>query len=209
MAYGIGALHWLLAWIEPLMNLNETTSALCDAAAIAPVFYTYSKYLTSIVSLSSVVVYGVVVVKLEHRLTLLQECVDARAHSRQAKIQRRLTVTFGLISFCTLLFDAIPCAWGMYLYTHTLFDGDESIYCGSIAPYLFLLNKVDAVCNVVIVFYRHQDIRLALKCLFLNRPISPKFSHMAYLQALQATKTRRHQQLLLTFPTIIDETKSL
>jgi hypothetical protein len=159
----LSAGNWLLAWIEPLSDPGREIFALCDAVIVAPYFYQYSKYLTACMSAFSVLLYGVVILILRKRIDGLGSYMDTKTLDLQRISQRKLTVTFGISSVCTLFFDAIPRAWGMYIYSPELDVPDMIIQGQSIAPYLFLFNKVNAIVNFFLLVGRHSEIRRGLR----------------------------------------------
>uniref|UniRef100_A0A914V2W1 G-protein coupled receptors family 1 profile domain-containing protein n=1 Tax=Plectus sambesii TaxID=2011161 RepID=A0A914V2W1_9BILA len=79
--------HLSAAWIEPLLNHHKTLRAICDTAALSPVYYVYSKYATATMSFASVLVYSVVVRLLSRRMTRLCSLVDAQTLVHQLRVQ--------------------------------------------------------------------------------------------------------------------------
>uniref|UniRef100_A0A914VH48 G-protein coupled receptors family 1 profile domain-containing protein n=1 Tax=Plectus sambesii TaxID=2011161 RepID=A0A914VH48_9BILA len=164
--YALSVGNWLLAWIEPLWDPGREIYALCDAVVVAPYFYQYSKYLTACLSALSVLFYGVVIFMLEQRMDGLGSYMDTKTLDLQRTSQKKLTVTLGISSVCTLFFDAIPRAWGMYMYAPELNVPDMIIQGHSVAPYLFLINKLNAIVNFFLLVGRHSEIRRGMRFAF-------------------------------------------
>lgn len=162
----LSAGNWLLAWIEPLWEPEREIYALCDTVVVAPYFYQYSKYLTACMSAMSVLFYGVVIFLLEQRMDGLGSYMDTKTLDVQRMSQKKLTVTLGISSVCTLFLDAIPRAWGMYMYAPELNLPDMIIEGQSAAPYLFLFNKLNAIINFFLLICRHSEIRNGLRYSF-------------------------------------------
>uniref|UniRef100_A0A0R3S2I9 G_PROTEIN_RECEP_F1_2 domain-containing protein n=1 Tax=Elaeophora elaphi TaxID=1147741 RepID=A0A0R3S2I9_9BILA len=111
--YTLSTLLSILAWHRPVTEYAEI-SMLCTNVYISPMFYMFSKYLTAISSMLSVILYIPVVLLVRIQRNHMSQILTNSQIARQRKAQMRMTMTLAISCSVTFFLDTLPRAVGIY-----------------------------------------------------------------------------------------------
>ncbi|VDK69160.1 unnamed protein product [Litomosoides sigmodontis] len=155
--YALSVLLSMIAWHRSVTQYAEI-SMLCTNVYISPIFYMFSKYLTAIISMLSVILYiPVIFIVRIQRKRMLQVLTNSQA-VRQHRAQIRVTTTLAFSCCTTLFLDSVPRALGIYGSLGKFAVRDEK-QCEDAMQILFHLTKLDSVISLFLHYHRNPELR--------------------------------------------------
>ncbi|VIO93748.1 Uncharacterized protein BM_BM14825 [Brugia malayi] len=157
LPYVLSALLSMFAWHRSVTEYAEI-SMLCTNVYISPIFYMFSKYLTSASSMLSVILYipTIFIVKIQRKQ--MSHILTNSQIARQHRAQVRMTMTLAISCFATFFLDALPRAMGIYgiLDENPTEAGKQ---CESAMQVLFHLTKLNSIINLFLHYHRNPTLR--------------------------------------------------
>ncbi|CAG9538838.1 unnamed protein product [Cercopithifilaria johnstoni] len=155
--YTLATVLSMFAWHRPLTKYAEI-SMLCTNIYISPIFYMFSKYLTAITSLLSVILYIPVVLIVRMQRKHMLNILTNSQIIRQRKEQIRMTITLAFSCSATFFLDVVPRAVGIYGILGENASKAER-QCESAVQVLFHLTKLNSTINLFLHYHRNPALR--------------------------------------------------
>ncbi len=165
---------YALSWTSPAFWTTESgtnqTSRLCLISLSLPEYVAGTQVMAAIFSLASVLVYLIALcgfLRFGSQQTLTSH-LDRRSLEKFVSFQKKMTLTFGISTLCTAVFDTSPrlASLGFHLYTMALKLDQQGGETMNLAFLLFSIGyssqKVNATVNFCLLYVRHAEFRSAL-----------------------------------------------
>uniref|UniRef100_A0A0N4UFX6 G_PROTEIN_RECEP_F1_2 domain-containing protein n=1 Tax=Dracunculus medinensis TaxID=318479 RepID=A0A0N4UFX6_DRAME len=153
----------LCVWITPITS-EGSLSILCANVYLSPVFYSFSKYISSAASFLSILLYVPIIFMVQKQMKRMADKICVSQIDLQRKAQFKMTVTVAFSSCATFFLDVIPRAIGIFGLRRDY--NKLPSQCESNSMMLFHLSKINSMINLLLFYRRNSAIRESIRRLF-------------------------------------------